>query len=119
MRLVMQQGFEIPRVCELAQSGAQQFGLARDQRAVEGQVCMAGLLCWIVHTKAKRQRQIPHKGAAPCLASHQSHGLQLGIDTRCSDQCKPVLGGKFAVRGKARPGSQSACANVVRKVVHQ
>ena len=70
MGLVVQQRFEIARVGELAQCGAQQLGLPGDDGAVEGEVGVLGGLRGVVHSKAERKRQVFHESAAPGLAAH-------------------------------------------------
>ncbi|SAQ38588.1 Uncharacterised protein [Klebsiella michiganensis] len=117
MRLVAQMSVNIPRHRQSPERLAQRIPLRRQRRIVEVEIDNIPRQRLLIDAVARRERDVPHEGAAPGFAADQPHRLQFTINARGRGQRDPLRGGKRTMRRQAGAGRQLSAMNRLRVAV--
>lgn len=114
VRLIAQMRVNIARHRQLPERLAQRIALRRQRRVVEVKIHDVGGHHLLVDPMPRRQREVPHEGAAPGFATDQPHLLQFTVDARGGGQREAFLGGQGTVRRQTAAGGQLPAADRLR-----
>ncbi len=116
--LVSKQGLQVTCGRELAQRFPEKVCLTRQRGIVEAQVHRVSAPSLQINALTARERLLDERAAAG-FAAHQSHDLQLRVDTRGRDQRQSFACREIAVRWQSQPGTQAPRTDVGRETVDQ
>ena len=114
MRLVAQMRFNIPRHRQPPERLAQRIPLRRQRRIVEVEIDNIARHRLLIDAVPRRQRDIPHKGAAPGFAADQPHCFQFTINAGGRGQRDAFIGGKGTMGRQTGSGRHLSAMNRLR-----